>query len=155
MENNEKKQFNTKTLGGWLIPVQVFIILNAISWISNLQLYYKFLGEKDVLVKEKGLTDPSLLNIFIYYELAASLVFAFLAFVVFFYFFKRNKYFPLMMIIYLVAEVIIEGISFVLFGHLSNDPVLLWQKLAFSAALAVVMIIYLKKSERVKQTFIF
>ncbi|MBL8017013.1 MAG: DUF2569 family protein, partial [Ignavibacteria bacterium] len=42
-----------------------------------------------------------------------------------------------------------------LFAHLSNDPVLMLQKLAFSTVIAVVMIVYLKRSERVKQTFIF
>lgn len=151
----EKKELNTRQLSGWLIPVQVFIILNAISWISNLQLYYKLLGEKDVLIKEKALTDAAMLNAFIYYELAASLVFAFLAFVVFYFFYKRNRNFPLIMIIYLTAEVIIEAISFILFGHLSNDQTLMWQKLAFSVVLASAIIIYLKKSERVKQTFIF
>ncbi len=151
----EKKELNTRQLNGWLIPVQVFIILNAISWIGNLQLYYKLFGEKDVLIKEKALTDAAMLNAFIYYELAASLVFAFLAFVVFYFFYKRNRNFPLIMIIYLTSEVIIEVISFILFGHLSNDQTLMWQKLAFSVVLASAIIIYLKKSERVKQTFIF
>ncbi|KXK55050.1 MAG: hypothetical protein UZ05_CHB002000691 [Chlorobi bacterium OLB5] len=153
--NTAKNEINTRTLGGWLIAIQVFIILNAISWVTNLQLYYKLLGEKEILIKEKNLSDPSILNVFFYYELAASLVFTFLAFVVFYYFFKRNKLFPMLMIIYLVFELVVEGVSYLLFAHLSNDPVLMLQKMAFSLVIAVAMIIYLKRSERVKQTFIF
>ncbi|MCC6864941.1 MAG: DUF2569 family protein [Ignavibacteria bacterium] len=149
------KKINTNQLGGWLIAIQVFIILNAISWVGNLQLYYKLLGEKDVLIKENGLNDPSILNVFFYYELAASLVFTFLAFVVFYYFFKRNKLFPLLMTIYLISEVIVEGLSFILFGYLSSTQQLIWQKLTFSIVVTIVIIIYLKKSERVKQTFVF
>ena len=94
MDNNnikEKKEINTRTLGGWLIAVQAFIILNAISWVGNLQMYYKLLGEKDVLIKEKPAADAGLLNVFVYYELASSLVFAFLCFVVFYFFYKRNR----------------------------------------------------------------
>ena len=135
--------------------MQEFIILNAISWVGNLQVYYKLLGEKDVLIREKPAADAGLLNTFVYFELAASLVFAFLCFVVFYYFYKRNRNFPLIFVIYLVAEVIVEAVSYLLFAHLSNDPVLMLQKLAFSTVIAVVMIVYLKRSERVKQTFIF
>ncbi|MEO8514373.1 MAG: DUF2569 family protein [Ignavibacteria bacterium] len=151
----EKKEINTRTLGGWLIAIQVFIIINAISWVGNLQLFYKLLGEKDTLIKEKPQTDASLLNIFVYYELASSLVFTFLAFVVFYYFFKRNKNFPLYMTIYLIFEVVVEALSYILFGHLASDPAIMWQKLAFSFVIAVVIIFYLKRSERVKETFIF
>ena len=153
--NTDKKEINTRTLGGWLIAVQAFIILNAISWVGNLQVYYKLLGEKDVLIKQKPPEDTTLLNVFIYFELAASLVFAFLCFVVFYFFYKRNTKFPLILIIYLIAEVVIEGLSYVIFGHLSNDPILMLQKLAFSVVVAVAIIVYLKRSERVKQTFIF
>ena len=158
MDNNEsevKKEINTRTLGGWLIAIQVFIILNAMSWVGNLQLFYKLLGEKDAYIKEKPQTDAALLNIFVYYELAASLLFAFGAFMVFYYFFKRNSRFPLIMTIYLIAEVIIEALSYVLFSHLASDPTIMWQKLAFSGVVAILIIFYLRRSERVKKTFIF
>ncbi len=151
----EKKEINTRTLGGWLIAIQVFIIVNAISWVGNLQLFYKLLGEKDMLIKEKPQTDAALLNVFVYYELASSLIFAFLAFVVFYFFYKRNRNFPLIMIIYLIAEVVVESLSYILFGHLASDPTIMWQKLAFSLVIAIVIIIYLKRSVRVKETFIF
>ncbi len=151
----EKKEINTRTLGGWLIAIQIFIILNAISWVSNLQYFYKLLGEKDVLIKEKPQTDAVLLNVFVYYELASSLVFAFLTFVVFYFFYKRNINFPLYMIIYLVAKIVVESTSYILFSNLSNDPSIILQKIAFSNAIAIVIIIYLKRSERVKETFIF
>ncbi|HAX49815.1 MAG TPA: DUF2569 family protein [Ignavibacteria bacterium] len=154
-ERSDKKEINTRTLGGWLIAIQAFIILNAISWVGNLQVYYKLLGEKEILIKQKPPEDAALLNIFIYFELATSLVFAFLCFVVFYFFYKRNTRFPLILIIYLIAEIVIEGLSYIIFGHLSNDPTLMLQKLAFSIVIAVAIIVYLKRSERVKKTFIF
>ncbi len=134
--------------------IQVFIILNAFSWLNNLQLYYKLLGEKDQLIKDKVVSDPSIYITFIYYELASSLVFTFGTFAVFYYFFKRNSYFPLIMTIYLAAEVIVEGLSFLLFSSIAGDSALIWQKLIFSAVISVFIIIYLRVSKRVKVTFI-
>ncbi len=150
----KEKVLNTDTLGGWLILIQVFIILNAITWIGNLQLFYKLLGEKDVLIKGKGAADPFLYNVFVYYELAASLVFAFLSFVVFYFFYKRNRRFPLYIMIYVIAEVVIEGIAFLVFGSLADNPALLWQKLAFKTVVAAAISIYVWKSKRVKLTFV-
>lgn len=150
-----EKEINTRTLGGWLIVIQIFIILNAISWAGNLQLYYRLLGEKDNYLREKGITDTGIYTAFAYYELAASLVFTFGAFGVFYYFFKRNTHFPLIMTIYLIAEVIVEAVSYFLFSHLSTDPSMMIQKLAFSFVIAVFVIVYLKISKRVKLTFIF
>ena len=150
-----KKEINTRTLGGWLIPIQVFIIVNAISWVGNLQLYYEILGKTDAYLKEKHITDTAVYTVFVYYELAASLVFAFGSFVVFYYFFKRNRYFPLVMIIFLAAEVTVEGLSYFLFSHLAPDSSIMLQKLIFSFVVAALIIVYLKISERVKLTFIF
>ena len=150
----EKKKINTRTLGGWLILIQIFIILNAISWLKNLQIFYGLLGEKDTLMKSQNITDTSLYNTFIYYELAASLVFTFLSFVVFYYFFKRNRNFPLMMTIFLILELIAELVSLLLFGNLAADSTFMWQKIIFSFVIAVLMIVYLRISKRVKLTYI-
>lgn len=149
-----EKEINTRTLGGWLILIQIFIILNAISWIGNLQTFYGLFGEKDKLIKAQNIADPSLYNTFIYYELAASLLLTFGAFMVFYYFFKRNKNFPLMMTVYLVVEVIIEIISLLMFGALIPDKTIIYQKVAFTVVIAAAIIIYLKVSKRVKLTFI-
>ena len=150
----QEKEINTRTLGGWLIPVQIFIILNAMSWLKNLQIFYGLLGEKDALIKSQNISDPSLYNAFVYYELAASLVFAFLSFAVFYYFFKRNRHFPLMMIVFLVIEIIAELLSILIFGSIINDTSFIWQKIIFSFVIAVLIIVYLKISKRVKLTFI-
>ena len=150
-----KKEINTRTLGGWLIPIQVFIIVNAISWVGNLQLYYELLGKTDSYLKEKQITDTAVYTVFVYYELAASLVFAFGSFVVFYFFYKRNRYFPAVMIIFLAAEVVVEAVSYFLFSHLAPDNTLMLQKLIFSIAVAALIIVYLKISERVKLTYIF
>jgi len=150
----DKKEINTRTLSGWLIPIQIFIILNAISWVRNLQIFYGLLGEKEVLIKSQKITNPETYSTFIYYELAVSLIFTFLSFVLFYYFFKRNRNFPLMMTIFLIVEVIAESLSFILFGSLSGNQELIIQKLAFSLVVAIIIIVYLKVSQRVKLTFI-
>lgn len=149
-----EKEINTRTLGGWLILIQIFIILNAISWIGNLQTFYSLYGEKDTLIKAQNIADPSSYNAFIYYELAASLLLTFGAFMVFYYFFKRNRNFPLMMTVYLIVEVISELLSLFLFGSLIPDKTIIYQKLAFTVVIAVSIIIYLRVSKRVKLTFI-
>lgn len=149
-----EKEINTRTLGGWLILIQIFIILNAISWIGNLQTFYGLYGEKDKLIQAQKISEGSEYSLFIYYELAASLLLSFGAFVVFYYFFKRNRNFPLIMTIYLITEVIVEGLSFVIFGSLIKGDAILWQKLIFSVVIAIVIIIYLRVSKRVKLTFI-
>ena len=148
------KEINTRTLGGWLILIQIFIILNAISWVKNLQIFYGLLGEKDALMKSQNITDTASYNTFIYYELAASLVLTFLSFMIFYYFFKRNRHFPLMMTVFLVFEIVIEVISLILFSHLAGDPSFMWQKIIFSSAVAVLIIVYLRVSKRVRLTFI-
>lgn len=150
----EEKEINTRTLGGWLILIQIFIILNAISWVGNLQTYYGLYGEKDILIKKENISDPALHNTFIYYELASSLLFAFGAFVVFYYFFKRNRHFPLIMTIYLILEVIAETLTVIIFSSIIPDKNIIYQKLAFTAVIAVSIIVYLKVSKRVKLTFI-
>lgn len=150
----EEKQINTRTLGGWLILIQIFIILNAISWVGNLQLFYGIYGEKDKLIKAQNITNPSLYTAFIYYELAASIIFTFGAFLVFYYFFKRNIRFPLIMIVYLIAEVLSEGLSFVVFGSMIPDKSLIYQKFGFTVVIAAAIIVYLRVSKRVKLTFI-
>jgi hypothetical protein len=149
-----EKEINTRTLGGWLILIQIFIILNAITWVGNLQLFYGILGQKEALVKSQNISDPSLYYTFIYYELGMSLLLTFGAFVVFYYFFKRNKNFPMIMTVYLIIEVVIEGLSFLIFGHLIPDKTLIYQKFGFTAVIAVAIIVYLRVSKRVKVTFI-
>src|SRR5438045_507747 len=100
------KNINVRTLGGWLMAVQVFIILNALSWLRNLQVFYGLYGDKDNLIRTEGASNPSLYNTFIYFELASSIVFTFLSFMAFYYFFKRNSYFPLLMTVYLILEIL-------------------------------------------------
>lgn len=135
------------------MAVQVFIILNALSWIKNLQTFYELLGEKDNLIKTQNISNPSLYNTFIYFELASSVVFTFLSFIVFYYFFKRNKLFPLIMIIYLVIELAVDAASYFIFMPITGQQDIIWQKLIFSAAVAILIISYLKTSIRVKMTF--
>jgi hypothetical protein len=151
----EEKKINTRTLGGWLILVQIIIILNAISWVGNLQTYYGLLGEKDKLIKSQNPSDPGLYVTFIYYELAASLVMTFLSFAAFYYFFKRNRNFPVILTIYLSLQIILEGLSFMIFSSIippGNN--IIYQRFGFTAAISVILIFYVWLSKRVKLTFI-
>lgn len=149
-----KKQINSASLGGWLIPIQIFIILNAISWIKNLQIFYNLLSEKQTLINQKPLDMMKLTEFFIYYELAVSLIFSFFSFAVFYYFFKRNKLFPILMITYLILEIILETVSLIIFRNLYEDYNFIIQKFIFTIVIASLIILYLLKSERVKLTFI-
>lgn len=151
----EEKKINTRTLGGWLILIQIIIILNAISWVGNLQTYYGLLGEKDKLIKSQNPADPGLYTAFIYYELAASLVMTFLSFGTFYYFFKRNRNFPIIMTVYLSLQIILEGLTFVIFSSIiPADNNIIYQRFGFTAAISVILIFYVWLSKRVKLTFI-
>jgi hypothetical protein len=150
----KEKNINVRTLGGWLIPVQILIILNALIWLKNLQTFYALLGEKDNLIKAQNSINASLYNTFIYFELASSILFTFLSFAIFYYFFKRNKFFPLMMTIYLFLELVIDTASYFIFMPITGQQDIVWQQLIFRAVVAVLVIIYLRVSLRVKMTFI-
>lgn len=152
-ENNEKN-INTRNLGGWLMAVQIFIILNAISWLRNLSAFYELYGDRANLIRSKGASDPSLYNFFIYFELAAGIIFTFLSFAVFYYFFKRNRHFPLIMTGYLILELLVDTASYFIFLPITGPQDIIWQKLLFSFVVAVLIIIYLKISVRVKLTYI-
>ena len=91
------------SISGWLMVVQVFIILNAIEWIRNLEIFYGLLGEKDKLIQSQGITDPMLYNSFIYYEIIVSIIFAAFSIVLVYYMFKRSRIFPVLFIVYLVS----------------------------------------------------
>ena len=73
----EQNQFGKgiNSVGGWLMVIQVFIFLNAYGWIRNLQVFSALFGEKDNLIRSQGISNPALYNAFIYYELAASIIF--------------------------------------------------------------------------------
>ena len=146
---------NIQNLAGWLSAVQVFIILNAFGWLRNLQLFYGLLEEKDKLIETQKMADPSLYNFFIYYELGASLLFVFLSAALIYYMFKRSKYFPNMLIVFLVLDLAAEALVLVLFSSVSAVPLIADEKLIAGAAIAVLLIVYIKISKRVKATFIY
>jgi len=151
-QGSEIKGINN--LSGWLSVVQIFIILNAFGWIRNLQLFYGLLGEKDKLIKDLKIADPSLYSFFIYYELAVSLVLIFFTVILVYYMFKRSKYFPMIFIIYLILDLVVEALVLVLFSSVAETPLIAKEKLIVGAAIAVLLIVYIKISKRVKVTFI-
>ena len=138
---------------GWLMVVQVFIILNAIEWIRNLEIFYGLLGEKDKLIQSQGITDPMLYNSFIYYEIIVSIIFAAFSIVLVYYMFKRSRIFPVLFIVYLVLDVLAEALVLVVFSTVSETPLITKEKLIFGVVIAIVFIIYTRVSKRVKQTF--
>lgn len=150
------KEINTKILGGWLILVQAYIILNVVMWVKNAQIFWGLLGEKDKLIAAMG-NNPNiaLYTAFMYYEFVASVVFMIMMFSLFFIFFKKWSVFPTLMIITLVFEALSETFSYFYFGPISGNAEGILQKLIFSVVIAAVLIVYLKVSKRVKMTFIF
>ena len=71
----------------------------------------------------------------------------------FFIFFKKWKLFPKLMIITLILQILSEAFSYFYFGPISGYQESLLQKLIFSSAIAVLLIVYLIISKRVKLTF--
>src|SRR5438552_629208 len=114
-EGNNRKNINVKTLGGWLIPVQIFIILNTLYWLKRVQVFYELLGEKDSLMKTQNISNPALYNSFMYYEVFAGIFFTALSFIVVYLFFKRIRYFPLTMIVYLILQVAAEAAPYLIY----------------------------------------
>jgi hypothetical protein len=148
------KEINTRILGGWLILVQAFIIFNAIVWLKDAQLFWGLFEKRDSLIAALG-DNPNkgLYAVFVYYELIASVLFTFLMFVLFFIFFKRRSIFPKLMIGTLILQIISETFSYFFFGPISGYQDSLLTKLVFSAATAILLIVYLIYSKRVKLTF--
>jgi hypothetical protein len=145
---------STNSISGWLILIQIFIVLNAFGWIRNLQLFYGLLGEKDKLIQTQRLSDPFLYNAFIYYEIIASLIFIAFSIILVYYMFKRSKFFPIMFIVYLVLDLFAEALVVAVFSSLSDAPLITKEKLIFGLVIAVLLITYTRFSKRVKMTFI-
>lgn len=141
------------SISGWLIAVQVFIILNAFGWIRNMDLFFGLLGEKDKLIESQKIANPFLYNAFIYYEITASIIFTVFSVAVVYYMIKRAKFFPSMFIIYIVLNLVVEAFVLVIFSEVSETPLITKEKLIFSVVIGVLLIIYIKVSKRVKQTF--
>lgn len=141
------------SVSGWLIAVQVFIILNAFGWLRNMELFFGLLGEKDKLIESQKIADPFLYNAFMYYEIAASVIFTVFSIAVVYYMIKRAKFFPSMFIIYIVLNLAVEAFVLLIFNEVSETPLITKEKLIFSVVIGVILIIYIRVSKRVKQTF--
>ena len=141
------------SVSGWLIAVQVFIILNAFGWLRNMELFFGLLGEKDKLIESQKIADPFLYNAFMYYEIAASVIFTVFSIAVVYYMIKRAKFFPSMFIIYIVLNLAVEAFVLLIFNEVSETPLITKEKLIFSIVIGVILIIYIRVSKRVKQTF--
>ncbi len=150
--NGRPKSLNT--IGGWLMAVQVFIFLNAYGWIRNFQLFNSLLSEREKIVKEQAIPDPALYSYFIYYELAASIIFTVFSVVIIYYMFKRSRLFPLLFVIYVISDLLTDGLVLVFFGSVSESPAIIQQKLIFSLVITVILVSYIRFSKRVKETFV-
>jgi hypothetical protein len=153
MELNEKSK-SINNIGGWLMVVQVFIFLNAYGWVRNFQIFSELLNEKDKLIQTQVITDAVLYNYFIYYELAASIIFTVFSIALIYYMFKRSKLFPVLFVIYIILDLLTDGLVMLFFGSVSEAPAIIMQKLIFSLIITILLVSYIKFSRRVKETFI-
>lgn len=154
MDWGKKKILNYNSLGGWLIPIQIFLILNSISWLKVFTVFLGLLGEKDKLSETYGALDPSQSLFFIYYELISSVVLVSLSIVTIYYFFRRSRYFKPLMIIYLILDFLVQLISYFLFGSQMAEQSHILQKLAFSFVISLLISVYIIMSMRVRSTFV-
>lgn len=143
-----------RTLNGWLILVQIFLIVKAFVWIRNVELYLSVVDKKDELMKTLGTVDTGLYNFFVYFELMMSFICLCFYIIMIYYLFKRSKYFPKLAYIFLISEILLNIISTFIFVRIQPaEPAILWN-LAVNFAVAVLLIIYLRNSVRVKLTFV-
>ena len=150
-----QKQINTNYLAGWLIMVQVFIMVSVLQWIKNAQLYWGLLDEKDKLITALGNNaDKSFYISFVYYEFISSVVVCLAMLVSFTMFFKKSRHFPMILIITVILEVAAESISVFVFGSISGYMDQLVQRLVMGVIISICIVVYLIKSERVKLTFV-
>ena len=151
MNTMEKKY---RTLNGWLILVQMFLIVKAFVWIRNVELYLSVVDKKDELLKTLGAVDIGMYNIFVYFELIMSFVCLSFYIIMIYYLFKRSQFFPKLANIFIISEILLNIIStFIFIGIQPAEPAILWN-LAVNFVVAVLLIIYLRNSVRVKLTFV-
>ncbi|MFI5144606.1 MAG: DUF2569 family protein [Ignavibacteria bacterium] len=151
MNTLEKKY---RTLNGWLILVQMFLIIKAFVWIRNVELYLTVVDKKDELLKTINVSDTGLYNIFVYFELVMSFLCLFFYIILIYYMFKRSRFFPKLANLFLISEILLNFISTFIFIQLQPiEPAIIWN-LAVNFVVAVLMIIYLRNSVRVKMTFV-
>ncbi|RPI17524.1 MAG: DUF2569 family protein [Ignavibacteriae bacterium] len=154
MDKQEKVK-DYKSIGGWLMVLQVFILLNGISWLRNIQLFFGLLGEKEKLIDEMHISAPGAYTAFIYFEIVAAIVMLLFTITLIYYMFKMAKVFKLLVIIYVAVEVVLEFLVYFLFGPMlqtiGSIPV---EKMAFSVVIAGLITFYILTSIRVKETFV-
>lgn len=154
MDYSEKEK-NYKSLGGWLMVLQVFILLNGISWLRNLQLYFGLLDEKNKLISDMHISDPSAYVSFIYFEIVSAVVMLLFTAVLIYFMFKMASIFRILMIIFVTVEVLLELTVYFIYGSMLQSigaiPV---EKMVFTVVIAGMIIYYMSKSERVMKTFI-
>jgi hypothetical protein len=136
------------------MAVQVFIFLNAYGWVRNFQIFSGLLSEKDKLIQTQSISDPALFDFFMYYELAASIIFTVFSVVLIYYMFKRSRLFPMLFIIYLILDLLTDALVLAFFGSVSESPAIITQKLIFGLIITILLISYIRFSKRVKETFI-
>ena len=147
----EKKYTN---LNGWLILVQMFLIIKAFVWIRNVELYLNVFEKKDELLKTINVSNTGLYNFFVYFELVMSFLCLSFYIIMIYYLFKRSRFFPKLTNLFLISEILLNFISTFIFIQLQPvEPAIIWN-LAVNFAVAVIMIVYLRNSARVKLTFV-
>ena len=154
MTDNLSDKVKTNPFGGWLMVVQIILFLLIFARLRDVQLFYGLLGEEEKLLKIQGVTDPHLYTAFIYTELISGAVLLMWASVLIYLFFKRQKLFPVLMIIFIIADQLTDAAVFYLFQPLAASSPFVSQKLIFGIIIGMLLIAYLVLSERVKLTFI-
>jgi hypothetical protein len=153
MTDDLSDKIKTNPFGGWLILVQIILFLLIFGRLNDVQVFYGLLGEEDKLLKTQGITDPHLYTAFIYTELISGAILLLFAFILVYLFFKRIKYFPMLMIIFIIIDQLTEAAVYYLFHSLAQSGPFIFQKLIFGILIGLLIIFYLVMSNRVKLTF--
>ncbi len=119
-----------------------------------LPLLDKNLVSKNEMLTSMGITEPNLYNIFVYYEVVTSFLCLSFYIIMVYYMFKRSRLFPRLTYIFLVSEFILNFISTIIFLQILPIEASIMWNLIVNFVIVVIILIYLKYSERVKLTFI-
>ena len=155
VESENKRDIQKKAslsgIGGWLIIVAIYVLIGPFIYLWSINELFPLLS------------DPSLFTIFTEFPfMRTSIIIENISNAVFFgfsiyiaiYFFKKDTRFPKMFIIFLSAAAIFGILDFFMLNTYEESYFLGFEHLLRGLGNAAIWIIYMKRSKRVKSTFV-
>ncbi|CAH2213498.1 DUF2569 domain-containing protein [Tepidibacter aestuarii] len=157
-ETNNVEEVEYKGLGGWLILLGIGIVLNPLNSILSTYTIFKACfseGKWSILTSPTSETYHILLKPTIIFEFATNIIMVILSLTVLVLFFKKSKHFPKVWITNFLVLILFLAIDIVLCNQIPSIPVdNLYTQLFKNIIPLAIWGTYLKKSKRVRNTFV-